>query len=215
MGPMVHEQTGKASAREPRLVLASEWITAPRNLSGDEALAELAARYVRGRGAVRVQDFAWWTMLPAARAKLGLRLASEAGRIKRAKRADVAGVAGELWVSPESLEASVALSGLDRAAGAKLQALPAFDEHLLGYRFREPQLPDGYFDYIVPGRNGVFKATVVQDGRVVATWRYVANTGGVEVTPLPGRALDLDALNPELQRWATFAGKSLAEVTFV
>jgi hypothetical protein len=41
-------------------------------------------------------------------------------------------------------------------------------------------------DAVIPGKNGVFRATLVRDGRVVGTWKrtLTASTVTVEVTPL-------------------------------
>ncbi len=41
---------------------------------------------------------------------------------------------------------------------------------MLGYKDRSLHVPDGRFDAIVPGGNGVFRATIVSDGIVHGTW---------------------------------------------
>jgi hypothetical protein len=50
--------------------------------------------------------------------------------------------------------------------------LPGFDEYMLGYRDRSAMLAPAFADRIVPGANGMFKATVVSDGQVVGTWAH-------------------------------------------
>jgi hypothetical protein len=49
--------------------------------------------------------------------------------------------------------------------------LPGFDEFVLGYADRGAVLDPAFADRIVPGGNGMFRSTVVADGRVVGTWR--------------------------------------------
>lgn len=187
---------------EPRLVSAEEWIEHPRELRGDEALAELAARYAGARGAVTTRDFAWWSGLTAREAKQGLAHAAEAGRLVRVALTDSEKPV-ELWAAPSSLE---------RAAGAcqpDWLLLPAFDEHLLGYQDRAPQLAPEHFDRIVPGRNGMFLATIVRSGRVVGTWKRGTRKGqGLVGTPLPGERIDdgLEALQHRAAKWAGFHG---------
>ncbi len=48
---------------------------------------------------------------------------------------------------------------------------PGFDEFLLGYADRRATLPSEYAERIVPDGNGVFQPTVIDDGRVVGTWK--------------------------------------------
>src|SRR5690606_15955436 len=70
---------GPTRGGEPLLVRADEWIRDPRSLEGDEALAELAARYAEARGPIRERDLAWWTGLTVREARQAIALASESG----------------------------------------------------------------------------------------------------------------------------------------
>ncbi|PRI09995.1 winged helix DNA-binding domain-containing protein [Leucobacter massiliensis] len=182
---------------EPRLVLAEGWIREPRTPA--DPLAELAARYTAARGPVRTKDLAWWAGISAGEAKRGFEAAAEQGAVVRAQLAGVAGAAGTLWVSPGTLGST--------AIVPEWLLLPAFDEHLLGYTVRDAQLDPAHFERIVPGRNGMFLATVVHRGRVAGTWRRRTRAGGgIEATPLPGSRLDAAALADEHARWAAFHG---------
>ena len=206
---------------EPLLVSAAEWISNPRDLDGDEALAELAARYAAARGPIRERDLAWWTGLTVTEARRAIDLAAEAGRLQRvglfdAAGVEVAGAAGRLWVDPELLGSAVgadpAGSNGPRADTPDWLMLPSFDEHLLGYTDREPQLTPGNFDRIVPGRNGMFLATIVQRGRVVGTWkRATGKRVRIDLTPMPKARLSRRGLAPELAKWARFHGHEGAE----
>lgn len=196
---------GPVSERgEPRLVLASDWITSPRKPEGHDALQELATRYASARGAVSAQDLAWWAGLTAGEAKTGLRLATESGQLIECSTSRDEKPAA-LWVDPRLLD-EPSQPGKD-----SWLLLPAFDEHLLGYQNRTPQLTPEHFDRIVPGRNGMFLATIVRDGRVVGTWKKGTRKGeGLIGTPLPAESLD-DG-DTHLQRraevWGAFHGLS-------
>jgi hypothetical protein len=49
--------------------------------------------------------------------------------------------------------------------------LPQWDELLLGYKTRDVVLPPEHLVKVVPGRNMVFRPTVVVDGEVAGVWR--------------------------------------------
>ncbi len=200
---------------EPRLVAAEQWISAPRVLSGDEALAELAARYASARGAVTARDFAWWTGLTAVEARRGLAHARDANRLVPVEVATDATVPSAkplaLWADPAMLERSHTTS----ADGWLL--LPAFDEHLLGYQDRAPQLDPEHFGHVLPGKNGMFLATVVHGGRVVGTWRKgTRKAEGLVLTPFPGGSLaeGTGQLERQAAAWAAFHGSGGVSLSF-
>lgn len=209
---------GPVHGAEPLLVRADEWIHDARDLDGDDALAELAAGYAVARGPVRERDLAWWTGLTVREARRAIALATESGRLVPLRLDAVEGAAGALWVDPELLG-----DPLSRAAAETSEwlLLPAFDEHLLGYTDREAQLDPEHLDRILPGRNGMFLATVVADGRVLGTWRRGTRKGaGLELSPFPEARIDLGALEPSAARWGAFHAQqppalSLAETAAV
>ncbi len=65
-------------------------------------------------------------------------------------------------------------------------ALPGFDEYLLGFKERSLMLEPEHLNAVIPGGNGVFQSTLVQQGRVVATWKRTRRTTKtvVDVSPL-------------------------------
>ena len=48
---------------EQEYILLDDWVKNPRDLSGDEALAELTLRYFVSHGPATIQDFARWSGL--------------------------------------------------------------------------------------------------------------------------------------------------------
>jgi hypothetical protein len=148
------------------VVLSSEWITAPRRLEGEEALGELAWRYFRSHGPATLRDLARWAGLTLTEARAGL---AEARPGLEAFEVD--GV--EHLMDPETPE-RLARAGA-QADGVIL--LPGFDELLLGYGDRSAMLEPRFAERIVPGRNGMFRPTVISAGRVIGTWRHGGRAG--------------------------------------
>ena len=145
---------------EAELVLLREWVARPRALEREESLGEWALRYFRSHGPATAKDFAWWTGLRAADVRAGVALASPS-----LEQVEVDGTAH--LMDPGTPERLAAARG--EAEGVHL--LPAFDEHLLGYGDRSAVLPREHADRVVPGGNGMFRATVVDGGQVVGTWQ--------------------------------------------
>lgn len=151
--------------------LLDDHVTAPRRLDRDEALREVARRFLTARGPATDRDLAWWT---------GLTLTDV--------RAALADVASEF----ETLEAG-GVTYLHRRglleASTGVHALPGFDEYLLGYTDRSAPLAGRPLSDVVPGSNGMFLATIVADGRIVGTWRRAMSAKGVTIEATPWEPL--------------------------
>ncbi|MFD1713859.1 winged helix DNA-binding domain-containing protein [Amnibacterium flavum] len=144
-------------ARESKLVLVDEWIGPPRDLEGEEALAELVSRYIVGHGPATVADLGWWTMLTLTELKRAFAAAEAAGSVVR-----IESESGPMWVSPE-----VESAPLDEPPPVLL--LPAFDELLLGYKDRTLSVDPANASRWTTS-NGLFAATIVCGGRIAGTW---------------------------------------------
>jgi Winged helix DNA-binding domain len=143
-------------------VLTDEWIPKPRRLDREEALAELALRFFRGHGPATVPDLARWSGLTITDARAGLAAVRD-----QLATLDVDGTEHLLDpATPELLDAV-------RAEARGLFLLPGFDEFVLGYGDRSAVLDPAFADRIVPGGNGMFRPTVVRDGRIAGTWRRI------------------------------------------
>jgi hypothetical protein len=158
---------GPMAGDEQLFVLASTWLPAGRDLAGDEALHELALRYFRGHGPATTADLARWAGITMTAARTGAALARS-----RLATLDVDGV--EHLLDPDVPDVLAAC----RDEARRLRLLPGFDEYLLGYGDRSAVLAAEHAPRIVPGGNGVFRPTVVLDGRVVGTWRRVPGRRG-------------------------------------
>lgn len=188
---------GPPAGKQQTFVLLDDWAPPAPVLSHDAALAELARRYFTGHGPATVQDFAWWSGLPAAAARAGLDMV-------RQQLLSVT-VAGEhYWLAD---------------GGASLQPrpdhaylLPGFDEYLLGYRDRRAVLKPEHSGAVVPGNNGVFMPTIALDGRIAGTWKRTIGRGAVAVAYHPFAPLSdsqRHTLDDAAARYARFLGLAL------
>ncbi len=159
---------------EQRYVLMDEWVRSPRSLEGEAALGELAGRFFRGHGPATVKDLARWAGIPVRDARAGLAIARPG-----LAALEVDGV--EYLMDPETPGRLSAHR--DEARGVFL--LPGFDEFVLGYGDRSAVLDPEFADRIVPGGNGVFRPTVVSDGRIVGTWQWTGRGAGRTATATP------------------------------
>jgi Winged helix DNA-binding domain len=69
--------SGRVKNGEHTYALMSERVSAPRRMSRDEALAELALRYITGHGPATERDLAYWASLSLTDARAGLRQVRE------------------------------------------------------------------------------------------------------------------------------------------
>jgi hypothetical protein len=145
---------------EPTYVLLDDWVPRGATRDGDEALAELARRYLAGHAPAAEADLRAWSGLPAAAARRAFALiADELTEVR------LGGAAGYV---PATMD-------LDPPAERVVRLLGAFDPYLLGYRGRELAL-DGRYAKRIQAGGGIIHPAVLVDGRVVGTWR-VERTG--------------------------------------
>ena len=161
---------GPQRGRQQTFVLLDEWAPNALRMERDQALAELAKRYFVSRGPATLDDFAYWSGLKTLEARTGLEaIASQLVQTR---------VSGKTsW-----MDANTPRTKLNPHS---VQLLPGFDEYLLGYRDRTAALNPRYAQRISPGGNGVFRATIVVNGRIAGTWRRTFLRGGVVVAFQP------------------------------
>lgn len=169
---------GPREGKEQTFVLLDEWQPAPRDLCGEEALAELAGRYFTGHGPATEHDFAWWAGLTLKEARLGIQAAGS-------RLISEASAGRTYWTAAASR-----FEAVDERPAVCL--LPGFDEYLLGYKDRQDVLRPEYANAVVPGGNGVFKPMVVIDGQVAGIWKRTAAPNRVDV--------DIQLFAPDTER---------------
>ena len=170
---------GPTDGGEQLFVLTDEWIAPPRRPDRDAALAELALRFFRGHGPATVTDLARWSGLGLTDVRRGL-----AAVRPQLAALDLDGA--EHLLDP----ATPGLLDEVRAEARGLFLLPGFDEFVLGYGDRSAVLDPEFFDRIVPGGNGMFRPTVVHEGRIVGTWGRIGSGAKRRVVAEPFTAFD-------------------------
>jgi hypothetical protein len=160
-------------------VLVSDWLDPAGPVDRDEALAELARRYLVGHAPADDRDLARWAGLPLRDARAGL-----------------AAIASELVEGEDGLVHLAAHPPSAEVPAPRL--IGAYDPILLGWTSREQII--GPHIHLVTN-NGLFRPFAMVEGRAVATWRL--KSGRVTIEPL-GRitkkatvALDADAADVE------------------
>ncbi|HWG16115.1 MAG TPA: winged helix DNA-binding domain-containing protein [Streptosporangiaceae bacterium] len=189
---------------EPTYVLLDEWAPDAPALSRDEALAELARRYLGGYGPAARADFARWSGLPAADTK-------RAWELIAAETVPVTGAgAGLTALAGAELAAELDHARLD-GAPPRPRLLGHFDPWLLGYHDRHLVLDPAWTRRIQAG-GGFLLPVVVAGGQVTGTWRLDRRAARLAVAPFaPLTAATRDALAGE----ATDVGRFFdVDVTF-
>jgi winged helix DNA-binding protein len=182
---------GPREGKQPTFVLLDDWVPrAKSERSREDALADLARRYMRSHGPATARDLAWWAGLPlrdarAALVRASLDLVEDDGR----------------WHAPRLRAARV----------GSAHALPAFDEMLVAYKDRTASLAQLRPDRVPPAA-GLLSPTMVLDGQVVALWTRTLTRRGVTVAYRPLRALSArehERLAAAAQGYADFLGLEL------
>ena len=181
---------------EQTFVLLDEWVPDPVRPERDEALGIIAERYFRSHGPAPLKDFVRWTGLTVSDAQRGVHTAGDA-------LVPVETVGGPMLAAADALDAPGTVTVPPWLAPA------GFDEYMLGYGQRDLLLRPEHARAVVPGNNGMFRATLVRDGEVVGVWTRTkrAKTCRVDVTDLAGlTAADRMAAEAAFAPYGAFLG---------
>jgi hypothetical protein len=184
---------GEWQGKAETFTLLEEWLPPTRALKRDEALAELALRYFRSHGPATLQDYAWWSSLTVAEARVGLEGAKS--QLMREVVSDVT-----YWLPHDAPPA--------KPKSPDVYLLPGFDEYLLGYTDRNPVLQKVHNASVIHS-NGIFKPTVVVDGQIVGIWGRKVNKGTLVMTPntfAPLSRIEQRAFESAAAKYAEFVG---------
>lgn len=172
---------GPSRGQSVTFVRPQQWLGSWKERDADEALVEVARRYLQAYGPASKEDFArWWGNWPGV------------------GKAAWAGLAGELVpVRIEGRAADLLFPDLKRVeehpTRGSVQLLPPFDPYVMGHSSRE---------HIVEAANlakvsrpaGWISAVVLVDGHVVGTWTHQPVKGTLVVTVDPFERLPAKTL---------------------
>ncbi|MDX8148952.1 winged helix DNA-binding domain-containing protein [Lentzea sp. BCCO 10_0061] len=177
---------GPPRGKEQTFVLLDEWAPRQRSLEGDEAMAVLASRFFGSHGPATLADFANWC-------GIGVREASRGLEAVKHELVCETFDGKEYWLPP------------DLTPGSGAFVLPAYDELVIGYKDRSAYFTR-YDEIPISTYNGMFYATIIEDGQIAGLWRRVMKKTSVDVElrPLPG--FDVDRLAEHTARFGDFLG---------
>jgi hypothetical protein len=184
---------GPSRGQSVTFVRPEQWLGAWREIDPEQALLEVARRYLRAYGPATKEDFArWWGNWPGV------------------GKAAWAGLVDELAaVSIEGRRADVLSSDVQRIAKQQVegsvQLLPPFDPYVMGHSSR---------DHIVEAANlpkvsrtaGWISAVVLVDGQVAGTWTHLAPKDTLRITIEPFRRLSAKTMADVRRRAESLAG---------
>lgn len=172
-----HVVRGPLRGREQAFVLARDWLGTPPTIDRDQALAELARRYLAGHGPATERDLAKWANITLGNA-----------------RAAFAAIANDIKLSPGGL------ADLRKRADpvARRPPLPRlvgpYEPLLLGWVSRAEIVPEPHARVVTD--NGLFRPFLLVDGRAQGTWKL--DRKRVVLSPFAPLAPDVtDALDAE------------------
>jgi hypothetical protein len=192
---------GPTDGRGQAFALLEDWVTIPPPLDRDEALGELALRFLRSHGPASDADLARWAGIALGEARRGREICGAA-----LATIEIGGRAYHL--DPETLDRE---TGAFPASVPRVVLLPGFDEYLLGYGDRSAVLAPDHADRIVPGGNGLFRPTIVADGEVVGTWTRTTRAAEILVIPQPFHPLGAElvaCLTDAVRALGSFLGQA-------
>jgi hypothetical protein len=169
---------GPDSAGEPTYVALDDWAPTGRALDEQQALGELARRYLAGHGPALAADLAAWSGLPLRSARTGLEHIA-----RDLLRVELDG--GQAWI----LKTQERVPHEPFAQSPAVRMLPGYDPYLVGYRSRDMIAGPQHAKQIHPG-GGVIRPTVVVNGRAAGTWKSLRRASGLSITVEPFERLD-------------------------
>ncbi len=181
------------SMRGPKLTyrLMDEIIPPGKVYTREEALYHLAQSYFRSHAPATVQDFQWWSGLPAGDARKALEMI-------RKDMICINTIQKDYWIPADTGDLTRHLP--------TVCFLPAFDEFLVSYKDRTAVLhPDWHREAITI--NGIFKPSILVEGKVAGTWKqtFIKNNLQIETGYFdPGMVLDAAVIDSTLQRLNDF-----------
>jgi hypothetical protein len=158
---------GPRRGKQFTYALLDERVPPTRTLERDEALAGLVRRFFTGHGPARVQDFVWWSGLTVADAQAGLHMVGSQLTHQEA--------AGEsYWFSENSSTGT---------SSPAIYLLPTYDEYLIAYKNRENAIDPAAQQ--MGAADFTFDSTIVEDGRIIGTWKRTLQRSLVTVILAP------------------------------
>ncbi len=189
--------SGPRVGKQFTYALLEERVPKARELTQEQALAEITRRYFNSRGPATLHDLTLWSGLTMADARKGIAMVG-----KEFMRVEIGGK--DNWF-PDS-------GGPRKVPANAAHLVPNYDEYGIGYKDRS-----AFYDpeQARAGRNNpVFRHLVLLNGRMIGTWdrtlakRSVSIVDSLFVSPTAAASR---ALEKAKARYARFLGHPLAD----
>lgn len=141
---------------EETYALLDDWVPLDTPPDREDALAELARRYVAANEPATPDDLYTWS-----------------GLYKRDVRAGwdaIEGVLTQVEIAGDRAWTTSSPEAVDVDGEPIVRLLPMYDSYFLGHEDRDLVVPDAFADQVYPG-GGIIRATVLVDGLAAGTWR--------------------------------------------
>jgi hypothetical protein len=184
--------SGARKGKQFTYALLEERVPAARELSREEALAEIVRRFFTTRGPASVQDFVYWSHLTIKDAKEGLAMLPSHFEFRKIDGKEFIFVPGTSVVNGNSSKATF--------------LMPPYDEYGMGYKDRAAIFPAKK----VPAESDpAFQHMIIIDGIFGGRWkRQVKNKGVIVETsifPPVSKSKELKVMNA-VKRYVEFVG---------
>jgi hypothetical protein len=147
---------GIKKGKQTTYALLEERVSRPSTkLTKEESLAKLAKRYFESHGPATLLDFSWWSGFSPTTVKSAIHsIESELNSVVIDNQ--------KYWFGTD-------FSEMDNFRES-VHFLPAFDEILISYKTREASILLEHQSKAFT-RNGIFKPVILENGKVIATWK--------------------------------------------
>ena len=187
--------SGPRQGKQFTYMLLEERVPQARKVSHDEALAELSKRYFTSRGPATIHDFAKWSGLTIADAKLGL----EAVRPQFQNEV----IAGQTYWFKEPEKSATLSSPI-------IHLLSVYDEYISSYKDRSAMANEKDAEKMVSMGNDL-TYIILLNGQAIGTWKRALKKKEVIITPnlfIPLKKAEKEALVRTAEEYGKFLGLS-------
>lgn len=180
---------GKRKGKQLTYALFEDRITNKSTISRDEALAKLASRYFTSHSPATLHDFSWWSGLNLGDCRKAISILG-----KKLNSFELNNLTYYFTQSDLKLE---------KLTNA-IHILPAFDELLVSYSNRLPNLNETNLRDIITV-NGIFKPFILHKSTVIGSWKRTIKPKHVEIQINPFESTSTKLTQSIQQRFKQYA----------